>query len=100
PIAPAVCWTAPATPAFPLAPVPVGHCTSLPSPTLLLNSGSAAARKPVKPAVVPDESDRWITVIAVLGSEEPGLSALISASFQVLTLPRYMSAIVLPSSFR
>ena len=83
-----VCWTAPATPALPLAPVPVGHCTSLPSPTLAFHSGSTAARKPVKPAVVPEESERWITVIGVLGSDTPGFSALISESFQVLILPR------------
>lgn len=39
----------------------------------------------MKPAVVPEESERWTTVIAVLGSETPGFSALISASSQVLT---------------
>ena len=54
----------------------------------------------MKPAVVPEESERWITVIGVLGSDTPGLSALIAASFQVLILPRKISAIVGPSSFR
>ena len=63
-----------------------------------MNFGSTAARNAVKPAVVPEESERWIVVIAVLGSVTPGFSALISASFQVLTLPRKMSARVLPSS--
>ena len=57
------------------------------------------ARKPVKPAVVPEESERWTTVMAVPGSETPGLSALSSASSHFLTLPRKMSAIVLPSIF-
>ncbi len=41
----------------------------------------------MKPAVVPEESERCTTVIAVLGSVTPGFRALISASFQVLTLP-------------
>ena len=32
----------------------------------------------MKPAVVPEESERWMTVIAVLGSVTPGFSALIA----------------------
>ncbi len=42
----------------------------------------------MKPEVVPEESERCITVIAVLGRLTPGLSALISGSFQLLILPR------------
>ncbi len=53
----------------------------------------------MKPDVVPEESERWMTVMAVLGRFSVGFSALISGSFQVLILPRYMFAIVLPSSF-
>ena len=52
----------------------------------------------MKPAVVPDESERCTTVIAVLGSFMPGLSLAIAGSFHVLILPRKMSAIVGPSS--
>ena len=52
----------------------------------------------MKPLVVPDESERWTTVIAVLGRLMPGFSALIAGSFQVLILPRKMLAIVGPSS--
>ena len=54
----------------------------------------------MKPFVVPDESERCTTVIAVLGRLMPGFSVLIAGSFQVLILPRKMSAIVGPSSFR
>ena len=42
----------------------------------------------MKPAVVPEESERWMTVMAVLGSDTPGFSPLIAASFQALTLLR------------
>jgi hypothetical protein len=54
----------------------------------------------VKPFVVPEESERWTIVIAVLGRLIPGFSALIAGSFQVLILPRKMLASVGPSSFR
>ena len=40
------------------------------------------------------------TVIAWLGSFMPGFSDLIAGSFQFLTLPRKMSATVVPSSLR
>ena len=55
---------------------------------LALEFGVDLGRKLVKPTVVPEESERWITVIAVLGRLTPGLSASISGSFQVLILPR------------
>ena len=55
-------------------------------------------RNVVKPAVVPDESERCTTVIAVLGRLMPGFSDLIAGSFQVLILPRKMLASVGPSS--
>ncbi len=48
----------------------------------------------MKPAVVPDPSERWATVIAVLGQVAPGLSALIAASSQVLIVPWKIPAIV------
>jgi phosphatidylinositol-3-phosphatase len=47
----------------------------------------------VKPDVVPEESERWMTVIGVLGSETPGFSALISASFQVVIFVYFQSVI-------
>ena len=50
--------------------------------------------------VVPDSSERWTIVMAVEGSETPLLSALILGSSHVFTLPRKISATVLPSSFR
>ena len=54
-------------------------------------------RKVVNTLVVPDSSERWTTVIAVLGSLRPRLSARILRSFQRLILPRKMSATVAPS---
>ena len=97
-MAPSVDLTAPATPWLPLAPVPVGHLTVLSVPTLDFHVGLAEARKPVKPLVVPEESERWTTVIDVLGSLTPGFSAAIAGSFHFLTVPRKMFAIVGPSS--
>ena len=44
----------------------------------------------MKPAVVPEESERWMTVIVVRGSVTPGFSAAIAGSFHVLILPRKM----------
>src|SRR5438270_1652376 len=90
-----------ATPSLPLAPVvPDGHLTSLSAPILDLNSGEESDRNVVKPFVVPEESERWITVIFVLGRLTPGLSALIAGSFHVLIFAMKMSAAVLPSSLR
>ena len=54
----------------------------------------------MKPFVVPDSSERWMTVIDDDGSFTPGFSFAIAGSFQVLTFPRKTSAIVGPSSFR
>src|SRR5262252_4327236 len=59
-----------------------------------------STRKLEKFAVVPDESERTARVILVLGRLAPELSALISASFQVVTLPLKMSASTLGSSLR
>src|SRR3954453_17941969 len=89
-----------ATPSLPLAPVPTGHWTDLSVPGPSSHAGEYAARNFVKFAVVPDSSERWHTVIFASGSVTPLLSFVIAASFQVLILPRKMSAIVAPSSFR
>jgi hypothetical protein len=47
----------------------------------------------VKLDVVPEESERWMTVIAVLGSLTPGFRVAISASFQVLIFSYFHSVI-------
>src|SRR6201995_4731999 len=99
-MAPWVCLTAAATPEFLAAPVPVGHLTSLSEPIEDFQLGLTSDRKVVKPAVVPEESERCTTVMAVLGSFNPGLSLVIAGSFQVLILPLKMSAVVGPSSLR
>src|SRR3954469_15730069 len=100
-MAPSVCLIAAATPSLPLAPVsPDGHLTSLSAPIADLKAGEESDRKVVKPLVVPDESERWTTVIFVAGRLTPGLSALIFASFQVVIFLRKMSAAVVPSSLR
>ena len=54
----------------------------------------------MKSLVVPDSSERWQTVMSVLGSFTPEFSAAIAGSFHFLILPRKMSATVAPSSLR
>src|SRR4051795_2909829 len=100
PTAPLVCLTQPATPSLPFAPVPVGHLTDLSVPGPLFQVDEYSVRNDVKFAVVPDSSERWQTVMFVLGSWAPEFWPAISGSFHFLTLPRKMSATVLPSSFR
>src|SRR4051812_15631190 len=89
-----------ATPSLPLAPVPVGHLTVLSEPTFDFHSELSFWRKPVKPLVVPDSSERWTTVIVDDGSDTPVFCPAIAGSFHLVTLPRKMSASVLPSSLR
>ena len=45
--------------------------------------------------VVPDSSERWIVVIAVLGSFTPEFCWAMAGSFHLVMLPLKMSAIVL-----
>src|SRR6476659_362798 len=99
-MAPGVCLIAAATPSLPFAPVPVGHLTVLSEPTFDSHSLLEATRKPVKPLVVPDSSERWTMVMFVDGSETPGFIFVIAGSFHFLIFPRKMSAIVVPSSLR
>ncbi len=54
----------------------------------------------MNPSVVPEESERWMIVIEVLGRFWPGLSALIAGSFHLVILPLKMSAMIGPVSFR
>src|SRR3954447_25885656 len=89
-----------ATPSLPLAPVPVGHFTVLSEPTLDSHSLLEPTRKPVKPLVVPDSSERWTTVMLDEGRLTPRFCFAISGSFHFFTFPRKMSASVAPSSFR
>src|SRR3954462_15648390 len=87
-----------ATPSLPLAPVPVGHFTVLSEPTFDSHSLLAPTRKPVKPLVVPDSSERWTTVIVDDG-RTPGFICAMAGSFHFLIFPRKMFAMVGPSSF-
>src|SRR5881628_2077826 len=94
-------WLIPAaTPSLPSPPVPTGHWTALSAPTFDDHSGLSADSHEVKTFVVPDSSERWTTWIGVDGSVVPEFWAAISGSFHFVTLPRKMSAAVLPSSFR
>src|SRR3954453_23920367 len=97
---PSFCLTHAATPSLPFAPVPVGHLTDLSTPGPLFHAGEKSARNSVKFFVVPDSSERWQTVMLLLGSFTPEFWPAISGSFHLLTLPRKMSAAVLPSSFK
>src|SRR5712671_781432 len=99
-MAPGACLIAAATPSLPLAPVPVGHFTVLSAPTCFAQVGLEAARKLVKPLVVPDSSERCTIVIELDGRLTPAFCFAISGSFHFLTLPRKMSATVGPSSLR
>src|SRR5712692_7058732 len=88
-----------ATPSFPLPPIPTGHCTALSAPTFVAHSGLPADSHDVNTLVVPDSSARWTTWMGVLGGLRPGFCVVISGSFQVVTLPKKMSAAVAASSF-
>src|SRR3954447_12355347 len=69
-----------ATPGLPdPAWVSVGHCTVDPESSVPV-VGAAALRYLVKFSVVPDESERWATVMPLDGSLASGFSVLIAAS--------------------
>src|SRR3954470_23264601 len=70
-------WATPGLPAP--ACVSLGHCTVDPA-SMVHDVGAAAFRYLVKFSVVPDESDRWATVIPLDGSLASGFSVLIAAS--------------------
>ena len=95
-MAPGVDLTICDTPALPLPPrLLAGQLMTelLPSVQAL---PPASTRNWEKLAVVPEESERWAMVIAVLGRLRPELSALMAGSFQVLILPEKMPAMVGP----
>src|SRR5574343_2038975 len=90
-MAPSILVTLAATPALPLPPTPAGQFTVLPAPTTPLNGAETCAKKSVKTAVVPDESERYTKVIAVSGSFTPGLTEAIAESFHLVILARKIS---------
>src|SRR5581483_9912066 len=87
-----------ATPSLPFPPLPTGHCTALSAPTLDCHSGLSCDSQLVNTKVVPDSSARWHTWIGLSGRVTLGFSDVIAGSFQLLTLPRKMSATVDPSN--
>src|SRR5690348_14806923 len=93
-MAPSVSLTSLATPELPVAPcVPSGQLTVELLPRVQ-SDGAALVSQLVKFCVVPEESLRCTTVIAVLGSFAFGLSVLIAASSQVLIAPEKIFAVV------
>src|SRR4051794_24122897 len=85
PMPPLVDCTIWATPRLPLPPwVAVAQLIVSPRPSVHVGL-AALSRNPLKLLVVPDPSERWATVMAVDGSDAPGLSAAIAGSFHVLT---------------
>src|SRR5438105_13961138 len=86
-----------ATPALPLPPwVSAGRLTVDPASSVQV--GDAALRYLVKFSVVPDESDRWATVIPLDGSLASGFRALMAGSSQVLICRWKILAMVSASS--
>src|SRR4051812_44171778 len=89
-----------ATPAFCGAPcVSEGQFTVLPAPRVQVD-GAALVRNVVKFCVVPELSERRATVIDVLGSFTPGLSAAISDASHFVIWRWKILAIVSPDSWR
>ena len=88
-----------ATPALPLpAWVSAGHSTVEPLFSVQ-TLGEATVSQPVKFCVVPEPSERWATVMFVLGRVTPGLSAAMAGSFQVLMSRWKILAIVSAESW-
>ena len=85
---------------FPVAPcVSDGQFTVLPEPSVQA-VGAALVRNVAKFCVVPELSARRATVIAVLGSFTPGLSAAILASSHFVIVREKIPAIVSAESCR
>src|SRR5215813_12565223 len=88
-----------ATPALPFPPwVLDGQLTVLDAPSFQ-PAGSALARNVVKFWVVPELSERWATVMAVLGRLTPGLSAAMVGSFHFVTCAWKIFESVVPENF-
>src|SRR5258708_620827 len=99
-MAPGVFLTSPATPPLPLAVIPVGQVTVVPSPTWLLKSGLIVLRCLAKTKVVPLPSERPQTVIAVSGSFTHSFVFAIAGSFHFVILPRKIQLCAAGKSLR
>ena len=99
-MAPGVLLMICATPPLPLPPRLVAGQLMVELLPSFQTPGAPSTRNWEKFWVVPDESERWAMVIAVLGSLTPGLSAAIAGSFHLLILPWKMSAMTGADSFR
>src|SRR5699024_2054417 len=88
---PGVEATAPATPSLPRAPSPTPPANCLPAPPVHAPS-EAASRYCWKLSVVPDSSERKITLIGWSGSSTPSFSAAIAGAFQDVVGPVKMVA--------
>src|SRR5689334_4588384 len=87
------------TPSEPLAPWPPGAFQSL-LESKVQSAPAVAFRYLVKFSDVPEESERCTATIGVAGSVAFGLSALIAASSQLLTVPAKILARVAGFSCR
>src|SRR4051794_24416232 len=96
---PSVCFTPAVTPSEPFAAWPAGQLSVLSAPSVQSDPASADSNEE-NTLVVPEPSARWKDLTAVLGSDAPGLSALISGASQVLTVPWKMPARVLADKLR
>src|SRR5260370_37231425 len=99
-MAPGVLLTSPRTPPLPVAVIPVGQVTVVPSPTWLLKSGLILLRCLAKTKVVPLPSERPQTVIVVSGSFTPSFVFAIAGSFHFVILPRKIPLYASRESFR
>src|ERR1017187_3993449 len=97
---PGVVCTLAVTPSFPFDRVPTGHAGILFVPGLAANSLLIALRCCVNTNVVPLESARTTTLMALPGSFAPGFVLAISGSFHFFTLPRKMPEYAARDSFR
>src|SRR4051812_16100208 len=98
-MAPSELFTIWATPVLPFpAWVSAGHWTVEPESSVQ-TPGAAAFRYLVKFSVVPEPSERWATVMALLGSLALEFSALMAGSSQVLIWRWKILAMVGASSF-
>src|ERR1700728_432180 len=98
-MAPEVALTAAATPLPPLAACAVFGKETVEALPSFQAPPAAFTRYSEKFCVVPEESERTVGVIVVLGRLTPGLSALIAGSLQVVMVPWKMPARTVASSF-
>src|SRR3954453_5585858 len=96
---PSVCFTPAVTPSEPFAAWPARQLRVFLGARFQSDPASADSNEE-NTLVVPEPSARWKDLTAVLGSDAPGLSALISGASQVLTAPWRMPARVLAERLR